>query len=97
MISQFISGVSAKFNPFVRAQRMPRLFLSMLPPDSRTSMKISVSQLPRDSAEKGSLSVTFKDGMEMSFNPEKVKIKEVMAEVDRHSRMLARKENLTSG
>jgi tetrahydromethanopterin S-methyltransferase subunit F len=33
----------------------------------------------------------------MSFNPEKINIKDVVAEVDRHSRMLARKEDLTSG
>lgn len=36
------------------------------------------------------------DGMEMKFNPEQIKIKEVVAEVDRHSRMLARKEDLSS-
>lgn len=37
------------------------------------------------------------DGKEMSFNPETFKIKDVIAEVDRHSRGLARKEDLTSG
>jgi len=59
-------------------------------------MKISVAQLPRESAEAGSLNLTFKDGKEMSFDPETFKIKEVVAEVDRHSRMLARKADLTS-
>jgi large subunit ribosomal protein L53 len=120
MISNFITTVSAKFNPFTRSQRMPRIFLSMLPPTARTSMKISVAQLPRESAENGSLSLTFstylkirvdgckvcreqkdwcavEDGKEMSFDPETIKIKDVVAEVDRHSRMLARKEDLTSG
>jgi hypothetical protein len=33
----------------------------------------------------------------MSFNPEKIKIKDVIAEVDRHSRGLQRKEDLSSG
>ena len=37
------------------------------------------------------------DGKEMSFNPETTQVKEVIAEVDRHSRMLARKADLTSG
>jgi large subunit ribosomal protein L53 len=37
------------------------------------------------------------DGKEMSFDPEVMKIKDVVAEVDRHSRMLARKDDLTSG
>ena len=60
MISTFITSVSAKFNPFARAQRMPRIFLSMLPPNARSSgMKISVAQLPRESAEAGSLNLTF--------------------------------------
>jgi hypothetical protein len=59
MISNFITNVSAKFNPFARSQRMPRIFLSMLPPDARTSIKITVAQLPRESVEKGSLSLTF--------------------------------------
>ena len=37
------------------------------------------------------------DGKEMNLDPEKIKIKEVIVEVDRHSRMLARQEELTSG
>jgi large subunit ribosomal protein L53 len=36
------------------------------------------------------------DGKEMSFDPETVKIKKVIEEVDRHSRLLARQEELTS-
>ena len=40
--------------------------------------------------------VLTEDGKEMSFDPETFKIKEVVAEVDRHSRMLARKADLTS-
>jgi large subunit ribosomal protein L53 len=43
------------------------------------------------------LTVLAEDGAQMDFDPEKMKIKEVVAEVDRHSRMLARKEDLTSG
>jgi large subunit ribosomal protein L53 len=33
----------------------------------------------------------------MKIDPETVKIKEVVEEVNRHSRMLARQEELTSG
>jgi len=38
----------------------------------------------------------FKDGKEMKIDPEKVKIKEVIEEVNRHSRMMARQEELSS-
>jgi hypothetical protein len=40
--------------------------------------------------------VLAEDGKEMSFDPETVKIKKVIEEVDRHSRLLARQEDLTS-
>jgi large subunit ribosomal protein L53 len=36
------------------------------------------------------------DGKEMNFDTRTTKIKDVMAEVDRHSRLLARQEDLNS-
>lgn len=39
--------------------------------------------------------VSIEDGKEMKLDTEKLKIKDVMEEVDRHSRMLHRQEELT--
>ncbi|QDS72937.1 hypothetical protein FKW77_008258 [Venturia effusa] len=96
MIPRFLTDVTIKFNPFSPRSKAARIFLSMLPPNARQTMKISVAQLPRASDEKATLAVKFKDGKEMSFDPETVKIKKVIEEVDRHSRLLARQEELTS-
>jgi large subunit ribosomal protein L53 len=40
--------------------------------------------------------VLTEDGKEMKIDPEKVKIKEVIEEVNRHSRMMARQEELNA-
>ncbi|TID16338.1 mitochondrial ribosomal protein L44 [Venturia nashicola] len=96
MIPRFLTDVTVKFNPFSPKSKAARIFLSLLPPDARQTMKISVAQLPRASEEKATLAIKFKDGKEMSFDPEIVKIKKVVEEVDRHSRLLARQEELTS-
>lgn len=39
--------------------------------------------------------LSIEDGKEMKLDTEKLKIKDVMEEVDRHSRMLHRQEELT--
>lgn len=59
MISTYLTSISAKFNPFARAQRMPRIFLSLLPPNARNSIKISIAQFPQSSEEKALLNLTF--------------------------------------
>ncbi|MCJ1361298.1 39S ribosomal protein L44, mitochondrial [Acarospora aff. strigata] len=58
-------------------------------------MKIDTKLLPRDSKEGSFLNLKFKDGKEMKLDTEKLRIKDVMEEVDRHSRMLHRQEALT--
>ncbi|KAF2426449.1 mitochondrial ribosomal protein L44 [Tothia fuscella] len=97
MIPRFLSDVTIKFNPFSRKAKTARIFLSILPPNARQLMKISVTQLPSSSTEKPILDLKFKDGKDMKIDPETMKIKEVVEEVDRHSRMLARAEDLSSG
>jgi len=95
MITKFLTDVTTKFNPFSPRSKTPRIFLSLLPPNARQTMKINTTLLPRNSREGSVLNLKFKDGKEMNLDTEKLKIKEVMEEVDRHSRILSRQEELT--
>ncbi|KAF1975866.1 hypothetical protein BU23DRAFT_529821 [Bimuria novae-zelandiae CBS 107.79] len=96
MITRFLTDVRVKFNPFSKRAKPARLFLSLIPPNARVDgMKIETKMLPRTSKEPATLDVKFKDGKEMKLELEKMRITEVMEEVDRHSRVLARKEELT--
>lgn len=58
-------------------------------------MKINASILPRTSTERPTLVVKFKDGKEMSLDGEKLGIKGIVEEVDRHSRVLQKQSDLT--
>ncbi|OAL07304.1 hypothetical protein IQ06DRAFT_372301 [Phaeosphaeriaceae sp. SRC1lsM3a] len=95
MITRFLTDVRVTFNPFSLRSKPARLFLSLIPPNARSDgMKIESKMLPRTSKEPASLALKFKDGKEMNLNLDKMRIPEVMEEVDRHSRQLARKEEL---
>ncbi|MCJ1289701.1 39S ribosomal protein L44, mitochondrial [Xylographa vitiligo] len=94
MITKFITDVSTKFNPFSKRAKTCRIFLAQLPPNARQTMKINTKLLPRSSKEASTLSLKFKDGKEMQLDTEKLSIKDVMEEVDRHSRGLNRQVNL---
>jgi len=96
MITRFLTDVRVTFNPFSPRSKPARLFLSLIPPNARSDgMKIDSKMLPRTSKEPASLAVKFKDGKEMQMDLDKMRITDVMAEVDRHSRQLARKEELS--
>ncbi|KAF2437367.1 hypothetical protein P171DRAFT_437772 [Karstenula rhodostoma CBS 690.94] len=96
MITRFLTDVRVKFNPFSPRAKPARLFLSLIPPNARADgMKVETKMLPRTSTEPATLDVKFKDGKELKLELDKMRIPEVMEEVDRHSRMLARKEELT--
>ncbi|MCJ1252656.1 39S ribosomal protein L44, mitochondrial [Lignoscripta atroalba] len=95
MITKFITDVSTKFNPFSKRAKTCRVFLAHLPPNARQTMKITTKLLPRGSKEGSMLSLKFKDGKEMELDTEKLSIKDVMEEVDRHSRGLGRQADLT--
>lgn len=97
MITKFITDVSTKFNPFSKKAKTCRIFLAHLPPNARQTMKINTKLLPRDSREGSSLALKFKDGKEMQLDTEKLSIGDIMEEVDRHSRSLNRKADLTGG
>ncbi|KAK0118802.1 39S ribosomal protein L44, mitochondrial [Cadophora gregata] len=94
MITRFLTDVSTAFNPFSPKAKTARLFLSFLPPNARQSMKIDTKLFPRTSRDKSFVAVKFKDGKEMKLDAEKLGIKGVVEEVDRHSRILARQEEL---
>ncbi|ESZ98274.1 mitochondrial ribosomal protein L44 [Sclerotinia borealis F-4128] len=95
MITRFITEVSTVFNPFSPKAKTARLFLSVLPPNARQTMKIDTKVLPRASKEPSLVCLKFKDGKEMKLDAEKLGIRGVSDEVDRHSRILARQEELT--
>lgn len=123
MQTRFLTSLRTTFNPFSRASKVPRLFLALLPPNARQTLKISVTQLPRASTEPSVLELGFKDGKEMRFvlggqkqggmaanggnaalgetaggiavdEGKELKLKDVMEEVERHCRILGRKEEL---
>ncbi|KAL0634460.1 39S ribosomal protein L44, mitochondrial [Maublancomyces gigas] len=95
MIVRYISKVTVAFNPFSPRARTARLFVSLLPPDARMTMRINTVVLPRDSEEGGSVHVVFKDGKEVKLDTSKMGISDVVEECDRHSRTLQRKDALT--
>ncbi|OCK77694.1 hypothetical protein K432DRAFT_113417 [Lepidopterella palustris CBS 459.81] len=95
MITRFLTDVRTKFNPFSPRAKTVRKFLALLPPNARASgMKIETQVLPRQSKEPALLEVKFRDGKKLNLDLEKMRITEVMEEVDRHSRILARKDEL---
>ncbi|MCJ1344172.1 39S ribosomal protein L44, mitochondrial [Peltigera leucophlebia] len=94
MITKFITEVSTKFNPFNKPGKTCRSFLAHLPANARQTMKVNAIVLPRNSGDPSSLFLKFKDGKEMQLNPGKMNIKDVMEEVDRHSRLLNRQADL---
>ncbi|KAJ6260391.1 54S ribosomal protein L44 [Drechslerella dactyloides] len=94
MLTKFLTNVAVSFNPFSKLSKSTRLFLSLLPPDARQTIKIQTKVLPRTSEDAPKIAVTFKDGKLMELEPGKLSIKDLVEEVDRHSRMLRKKEEL---
>lgn len=97
MLTKYITAVRATFSPFnARSGKTARNFLALLPPNVRSTMSVDVRVLGKDGkAGPASLALKFKDGKEMQLDLEKMKIKDIQEEVDRHSRVLRRQEELT--
>lgn len=74
--------------------RSARLFLSFLPSNAHQNMKIESRLIPRASKESSTLYLKLKDGKELNLDPEALGLEGIFEEVDRHSRILARKEEL---
>ncbi|KAK8181611.1 39S ribosomal protein L53/MRP-L53-domain-containing protein [Phyllosticta capitalensis] len=95
MITRYLTEVSMKFNPFSKTGKVARNFLALLPPNARADgMKIDAKLLPRYSKDDTPLRLKFKDGKEMDLDISKLQIRDVQEEVNRHSRMLARADEL---
>ncbi|MCJ1332134.1 39S ribosomal protein L44, mitochondrial [Thelotrema lepadinum] len=94
MITRFITHLSLRFNPFSPRAKVCRSVLAQFGPSSFSKIKFDNKVLPRDSGEASSLKIKFQDGKEMSLDTEKLGFNDIMEEVDRHSRMLARKQEL---
>ncbi|EPS37458.1 hypothetical protein H072_8848 [Dactylellina haptotyla CBS 200.50] len=94
MITKFLTNVIVSFNPFSKASKSARIFLSLLPPDARSTMKIQTKLLPRASEDTPKIVITFKDGKVMELEPSKFSVKDLVEELDRHSRILRKREEL---
>ena len=110
MKTKYLTSLSLSFNPFSRTGKVPRLFLTMLPPAAHKSVHIKQTQQPRSSTLPAFLELGFKDGKKMKWEwleddvaggldangKEKkiTKLEDVVGEVDRHARILGRKEEL---
>ncbi|PNS18015.1 hypothetical protein CAC42_3974 [Sphaceloma murrayae] len=98
MITRYLTSVKTIFSPFnAKSGKTARSFLALLPPNARSAgMKIDVKMLPQSGASQpGVLNLTFKDGKEMKLDIDTMKIRDIQREVDRHSRILTRQEDLT--
>lgn len=96
MLTKYLTAVNVTFSAFNRRSgTTARIFLAQLPPNARSTMSVNVNMLGRSASEQpASLALKFKDGKEMQLDLEKMQIKEIQAEVDRHSRVLRRQEEL---
>lgn len=57
-------------------------------------MKIETKLLPKSSTESSHLYLKFKDGLELDLKPDTLGLQGIFDEVDRHSRIMLRKEEL---
>ncbi|CUS15394.1 unnamed protein product [Tuber aestivum] len=95
MITKYLTTVSVAFNPFSKAGRTARIFMALLGPYTRETMKIKTTVLNRDSEVGGRVEVRFKDGKEFQMDTSKMTIADIVEEVDRHSRSLKRADDLS--
>ncbi|TGZ76346.1 hypothetical protein EX30DRAFT_336717 [Ascodesmis nigricans] len=97
MHTRFFTSVKLRFNPFDLRGKTPRLFAALLPPDARAQgMKIQTEVLPRNDRSGGFVEVVFTDGDKYAVQTKNVGIKDVVEEVERRTRLMARKEELAS-
>lgn len=107
MITTYLTTLKTSFNPFQVTSKVPRLFLNALPPEVHKTVKITTTQLPRTSTAPAELELGFKDGKTMKFTwaadklsgnakrAQGASLPDIIEEVDRHARGLARKEELS--
>jgi len=66
----------------------------MIPSEARNNIKITTKMLPKNDISPATIDVKFKDGKEMKLNLSEFRITEIVDQLDRHSRQLARAEDL---
>ncbi|KAI9927760.1 hypothetical protein ASPWEDRAFT_552246 [Aspergillus wentii DTO 134E9] len=99
---QTITSFRTTFNPFMRASRPCRLFLSLIRNPSTTStsspthIDVKVTQLPRNSTQLPEMTIGFKGGKEVKLEVGKrqLKIGDVIEEVARVGRGIEREQTL---
>ncbi|TKA82851.1 hypothetical protein B0A55_00963 [Friedmanniomyces simplex] len=99
MLTKYLTGVTTAFSPFnAHSGKIIRSFLALLPPNARSTMAIDVKMFGQSEAQKPAmltLKFMLEDGKEMQVDVEKMKLTDIEIEVDRHSRMLKRKDELS--
>jgi len=110
MKTTYLTSILCSFNPFSRSGAVPRLFLQLLPPKAHKDIQIKQSVLPRSSTQPALLELGFKDGKKMTWSwsdgptlkegaeakgERRVALEEIVNEVNRHARILGRKEELS--
>ncbi len=111
MKTTYITSINAIFNPFTHSGAVPRLFLQLLPVKAHKDMKIVQQVLPRSSPAPAKLELSFKDGKIMKWTwggqqvqqqaqapgqtERKIGLPDIIEEVNRHARILGRKEELS--
>ncbi|QIW95333.1 hypothetical protein AMS68_000851 [Peltaster fructicola] len=97
MLTKYLTNVTASFSPFnARSGKTIRSFLAMLPPNARSTIAMDVKMFGINQVDQPArLALKFKDGKELELDLVKMKIRDIEAEVNRHSRSLLRKEELS--
>jgi hypothetical protein len=67
MKTTYLTTLNLAFNPFSRTSKVPRLFLSLLPPAAYRTIQIKQAQLPRSSTSPSFLEIGFKDGKKLRY------------------------------
>lgn len=104
MKTTYLTTIAVSFNPFSPSSRVPRFFLQSLPTKAHKDIKITHAVLPRTSTAPATMQLGFKDGKSMNFSwtehvkgrekPKNVGLPYIVEEVERHARILGRKEEL---
>lgn len=69
MITRYFTEVTTAFNPFSPRAKTARLFLSFLPGNARSTMKVDSKILPRISREKSFINIKFSTSTRASRTP----------------------------
>ena len=67
MKTAYLTQLTTSFNPFSMTSRVPRLFLTNLPPNAHRVMQIKNVLLPKESKAPAVLELGFKDGKKMRY------------------------------